>query len=321
MHRNGHTGWNVRDRGVDHARIDERQSVGIIAPGAHLIAQRRIARIGEVNLVELQVTASRVRKRTNDRSISCAEIAIEIVHRCVDRFRDGLAAVAEMQRRRRRNRPLGRRLGVPREETKMLDHRVIGTPAELAVDTQQDRPRLRALKLELALTMIGFDAAEPEQEIGLPGGAAILSVRDGMQADLFLSADQCDDLLILDRAQCVGIDFTALAPGARFLEGCAAQEATDMVGTEGRRSAEHGHPHTSRATSTTKRSFAHCSSSLSTLPSSVEANPHCGDSASCSSATYFVASSMRRLMSSLFSSAASLDDTRPSTTIFLPFGT
>src|SRR5262249_32377641 len=81
------------------------------------------------------------------------------------------------------------------------------------------------------------------------------------------------------------------------------------------------HPQTSRATSTRSRSFAHCSSSVSTLPSSVEANPHCGESASWSSATYFVASSMRRLRSSLFSGAPSLEDTRPSTTIFLPFGT
>ncbi len=39
-------------------------------------------------------------------------------------------------------------------------------------------------------------------------------------------------------------------------------------------------PHTSPATSTASFSFAHCSSSVRTLPSSVEAKPHCGDSAS-----------------------------------------
>ena len=55
-------------------------------------------------------------------------------------------------------------------------------------------------------------------------------------------------------------------------------------------------PHTSSATSTIIRNFAHCSSSVSVLPSSVEAKPHCGDSASCSSGTNFAASSMRRLM-------------------------
>ena len=36
-------------------------------------------------------------------------------------------------------------------------------------------------------------------------------------------------------------------------------------------------PHTSSANSTIMRSLAHCSSSASTLPSSVDAKPHCGD--------------------------------------------
>src|SRR5262249_37807373 len=35
-------------------------------------------------------------------------------------------------------------------------------------------------------------------------------------------------------------------------------------------------PHTFRATSTTRASLAHCSSSVSELPSSVLAKPHCG---------------------------------------------
>src|SRR6202044_1410178 len=63
------------------------------------------------------------------------------------------------------------------------------------------------------------------------------------------------------------------------------------------------HPQISSAISTTRRSFAHCSSSERTLPSSVEAKPHCGDRQSCSRSTYLVASSMGRLMSSFFSSA------------------
>jgi hypothetical protein len=61
-------------------------------------------------------------------------------------------------------------------------------------------------------------------------------------------------------------------------------------------------PHTSFATSTASLSLAHCSSSVRTLPSSVEANPHCGDRASWSSGAYFEASASRRLMSSFFSS-------------------
>src|SRR4029077_21022869 len=79
-------------------------------------------------------------------------------------------------------------------------------------------------------------------------------------------------------------------------------------------------PQTSSASSTIIRSFAHCSSSASTLPSSVEANPHCGDRQSCSSDTNLAACSMRRLMSSFDSRRPDFEVTRPSTTVF-PFGT
>ena len=62
------------------------------------------------------------------------------------------------------------------------------------------------------------------------------------------------------------------------------------------------------------RSFAHCSSSVRILPSSVEAKPHCGLRHSWSSATYLIASSILRLMSSLRSSPPLLEVTRPRTT-------
>src|SRR5262249_38499940 len=74
-------------------------------------------------------------------------------------------------------------------------------------------------------------------------------------------------------------------------------------------------PHTSSASSTIIRSFAHCSSSPSTLPSSVEAKPHCGDRHNCSSGTNLVASSMPRLMSSFGSSRPLFEVTRPSTPV------
>src|SRR5919198_3210653 len=79
------------------------------------------------------------------------------------------------------------------------------------------------------------------------------------------------------------------------------------------------HPHTSSATSTMRRSFAHCSSSVSKLPSSVEAKPHWPEMHSCSSGAYFAAWSMRRLRSSLLSSLPVLVVTMPSTTS-LPLG-
>ena len=52
--------------------------------------------------------------------------------------------------------------------------------------------------------------------------------------------------------------------------------------------------HTLRAVSTTNSNLRHCWSSVSRLPSSLLANPHCGLSASCSIGTYLLVSSIRR---------------------------
>src|ERR1700722_8207563 len=46
------------------------------------------------------------------------------------------------------------------------------------------------------------------------------------------------------------------------------------------RPAGYHSPQTSLATSTTSASFANCWSSVSRLPNKVDANPHCGESAS-----------------------------------------
>src|SRR6267142_5728886 len=79
-------------------------------------------------------------------------------------------------------------------------------------------------------------------------------------------------------------------------------------------------PQTSFDRSTIILSFAHCCASASTLPSSVEAKPHCGERQNCSSGANFAASSMRRLTASFFSSVPDLEVTSPSTTILLPLG-
>src|SRR5579862_3051162 len=80
------------------------------------------------------------------------------------------------------------------------------------------------------------------------------------------------------------------------------------------------YPHTSAAVSTMRRSLATSSSYVSTFPSTVEENPHCGERQSCSSGTNFAASSILRLSVSLVSSVPRLVVTSPSTT-YLSLGT
>src|ERR1700686_3162114 len=202
----------------------------------------------------------------------------------------------------------------------MLDHRMRLVTAQLADDAQQDRPRLRGPggAFDLALARIGLDVVEPLEKIIVPGDAPVFAVGRRLEPDHLLLADDVLDLAVFDRRQFVGADFAARAFLPRFLQRRGAQQATDVVGAERRLGTLHTQPQTSSVSSTIIRSFAHCSSSASTLPSSVEAKPHCGDRQSWSSATYFTASSIRRLMASFFSSVPLLEVTRPSTICFWP---
>lgn len=77
-------------------------------------------------------------------------------------------------------------------------------------------------------------------------------------------------------------------------------------------------PQTSSATSFTSRSFAHCSSSVSLLPISQEANPHWGLKYNLSSGMYFAASWILSMTSCLSSSTGDLVVISPRTTFFSP---
>ena len=76
----------------------------------------------------------------------------------------------------------------------------------------------------------------------------------------------------------------------------------------------HDAPHTARAVSATTRSLRAWSSGPMRLPSSVDAKPHCGLSASRASGTCFAASSIRRVSSSTDSTRGFFVVTSPSTT-------
>src|SRR6185503_4394263 len=138
-----------------------------------------------------------------------------------------------------------------------------------------------------------LDAIEAPEEIKMPPGTTELAVGGGLEPNLFLLANDALDLAIFHGLEIGRGNFTLGAFRARLFQGCRAEQAAHMVGAERRPGAFH-RPHTSSATSTIRRSFAHCSSAAITLPSSVEAKPHCGDSANWSSGTNFAASSMRR---------------------------
>ena len=167
--------------------------------------QLRIAQIGQVDLVELQIAAAGVGEGAHHLAVGLAEIAVEVLHVGIDRGRHRVAAVAEMHRRRRRDRHLRRLPGVRLQELEMLDHRMAVEVAELPRHADEDLLRLHAaLERDLALALIGLDARQRRDEIGLPGLAAVLAVGDRFEPDRLLLLDQGLDLAVLDRFELLG---------------------------------------------------------------------------------------------------------------------
>ena len=80
------------------------------------------------------------------------------------------------------------------------------------------------------------------------------------------------------------------------------------------------YPQTSFDISLTKSTFAHCSASVSLLPISHDAKPHCGLRLKRSRGMYLAASCMRAITVSLSSNTGDFVVTKPNTT-FLPSAT
>src|SRR5271165_297393 len=102
-------------------------------------------------------------------------------------------------------------------------------------------------------------------------------------------------------------------PGACIL----VIEFHPVIGSGVRHASPQTLPHTSSAISTRRASLIHWSASERSLPCAVEEKPHWWLKQHCSSGTYLVASSMRRLTSSLGSAAAFFELMRPSTMVAL----
>jgi hypothetical protein len=77
---------------------DVRECRRILAARGDLAAERRIAQVSEIDFVELQVAATGIGEGAHHLAVRRAEVAIKILHRRIDCFRHGIAAIAKMQR-------------------------------------------------------------------------------------------------------------------------------------------------------------------------------------------------------------------------------
>ena len=80
-------------------------------------------------------------------------------------------------------------------------HHVIGGVVEFARHRRRHRPHLQAAaKLDASIDLHQVYAVQPGQEVKMPKGATILTIRDGLQANLFLHTDDLADRAVFDLA-------------------------------------------------------------------------------------------------------------------------
>src|SRR6476646_2611836 len=116
----------------------------------------------------------------------------------------------------------------------VVEHGMAGERSELPCNAQHHGFGIDALKLDLALTEIGFNARQCSEKIVVPERATEFSVGDSTQTDLFLLPDCSRDLAVLDRLQLDRRAFTFFAPRARFLQRPRTQKTADVVRAKGR---------------------------------------------------------------------------------------
>jgi hypothetical protein len=86
-------------------------------------------------------------------------------------------------------------------EPEVVEHRMTGECAELAGYAQHHRPRVDALKPDLAFAEISLDTVKLAEKIVIPERAPKFAVGDGLKADLFLLSDDGRDFAVFDRLQ------------------------------------------------------------------------------------------------------------------------
>ena len=172
------SGGRLADRGVDHVRVDRGQLIGIVAAIAQDLALLGIAKIGQVDFIELQIAAAGIGERLHGAAVGGSQIAVELFHVRIDFRADGACA------RRGNAAPTGRR-----------DRHLRGGAACGRAGSGSARPSdawripilpshaqtlgLRldpTLKRDAVIRAEGFHAVQPLQKIEVPHGAAELAI-------------------------------------------------------------------------------------------------------------------------------------------------
>ena len=177
-----------------------RQSIGIVAAFAQDLALLGVAKIRQVDFVELKIAAAGMRERLDRVAVREPQIAIELLHLRIDIEAHGPSTAPEMQHRRRRNRHLRHSAGVVAQKAEVIDHRM-RRKSDLASNAQSLGLSLdAALERDAMIRAERFNAIQPLQKIEVPHGAAEFAIGGAAQADLRLPRDRTLDSGVLNSA-------------------------------------------------------------------------------------------------------------------------
>jgi hypothetical protein len=114
-------------------------------------------------------------------------------------LRDRGAALAEVQRARRRYRHFRRHARVRFQKFEMIQHRMPGK-ADFAVDLDRLRFGLHAVELDALIGRVKRRPFKSAEKIEMPPRAAKLAVGRKLEPDFLLFGDRFSDLAIFNRA-------------------------------------------------------------------------------------------------------------------------
>ena len=218
---------------VDQIGVDAREFFRVIAPVLQNLPLFRVAQVGEIHLVQLQIATSQIRKSMDGTVVCAAEVGVEITHFGIDGLADSRPPSAEMQDaggRDRHFRSNGWTDMVP-QKPEVVQHRM---PVETELPHNPHALRLRCNTFESDSLCGGIALApfQAFQEVKMPHRAAEFPVCGGTQPNSSLFGDQGLDRGVLGLPQLFPRDFLPLPLFAGGTQFRTAQQAADMVGAE-----------------------------------------------------------------------------------------
>src|SRR5690606_24715047 len=222
----------------DQPRVERRQLVRILAQALDALAVYRVAQIGQVGVVELDVTAAVVVEVLDLLVVNARQVFEEAFHVGVGLLVDAAAPAAEMQHGGRRNADLGhearRHDGL--EEVEVLDGNTALRAGQFTGDVENGRRQgdllVAAAELDFVIADGGGDAVQLFQKVDVEEGPPLLTVGDASQAGVLLHLGHFTDGIVLDGAQLFRADPAFLEFRARLAQRRRTQQAADMVRSE-----------------------------------------------------------------------------------------